>query len=385
MSRFVTIHALRPVPSNRGNCDEHGNPKTLDWNGRRFTQSSQALKAGRRSWMEAQGMVVPAIRTRLLGLELAERLVRLGRSDSADATVSEMARQALISIGLGMNDKEPDATKALVYLGRDEIEALVDAIHEGKTWEMLEEVTGLPPGPDDTDEVKSARNSLSALIRKDLLKALSGRTQAAGVALFGRMVAEQNRLRLDGAVQVSPSLSVTLATSDVDYWTAMDNLAPHDGAAMIGERLFGSSVYYEQSTVNMSVLAANLGDLKLAANMLAMYLWSCEHATLTGAQNSMSAHTASALFLVQVGRRQPFNLAPAFEIPVQPWRVAQAGTSITLAAIEKLDEYLDWFRAMKGTDGEMAWVSGHPLNRVGMEPIPMQDLIERVVAASEAA
>ena len=80
---------------------------------------------------------------------------------------------------------------------------------------------------------------------------------AADIALFGRMVAADSSLTLEGAAMFSHALSTHRADNDIDFFSAVDEMkdkAEDAGAGMIGTLEFTSAVYYRYVGLNLGLL-----------------------------------------------------------------------------------------------------------------------------------
>ncbi len=101
---------------------------------------------------------------------------------------------------------------------------------------------------------------------KDLAKTvLRGADGAVDIAMFGRMLADNGDFNREAAVQVSHAITTHRAQSEDDFFTAADDLKTRDedaGEAHLGERAFGSGVYYLYACVNADLLVDNLGGDK---------------------------------------------------------------------------------------------------------------------------
>ena len=88
---------------------------------------------------------------------------------------------------------------------------------------------------------------------------------AADIAVFGRMVASDHSLTLEGAGLFSHALSTHKAENDIDFFSAVDDLQKADeaGAGMTGTLEFTSATYYRYVGLNLGLLgdADHLGAL----------------------------------------------------------------------------------------------------------------------------
>jgi CRISPR system Cascade subunit CasC len=165
---------------------------------------------------------------------------------------------------------------------------------------------------------ESAEGIAAALADVHLDESLS-EGHPVDVALFGRMVADLPRIKVDAAVQVAHALSTHEVTAEFDYFTTVDDMNPKEdtGAAMIDTVEFNSATYYRYATVGIHQLAANLsGSWSAAVDALDAFLEAFTLSVPSGHQNSFAHRTRPALVAVVLREDQPVNLVSAFEVPV---------------------------------------------------------------------
>ncbi len=85
----------------------------------------------------------------------------------------------------------------------------------------------------------------------------------ADIALFGRMVAADGSLTVEGAAMFSHALSAHRADNDIDFFTAVDDRQKDDqsitdedraGSGMMGTLEFTSATYYRYAGLNLDLL-----------------------------------------------------------------------------------------------------------------------------------
>lgn len=319
---FVELHMLQNFAPSCLNRDDTNSPKECIFGGcRRARISSQCIKRAIRThpiFEETVG-VQTGVRTNRLIEALTKELTERGK----DAEVAQKAAVVLATsvVGkVGDNNK----TKALVYLGRDEIERMVDFIEQN--WETVI----------NTEEK----------LPKQLIKTLElhQAPRAADIALFGRMIAENTDMNVNAACQVAHAISTHRVEMEMDFYTAADDLNPAEeaGAGMMGIVEFNSSCFYRYALVDFNQLVENLhGDKELAMNTVEGFLRASVAAIPTGKQNSMAAQNPPSLVFAVVRNGMPWSLANAFEEPIQIRR----NTKLVSESIEALDEY--WGRLVR--------------------------------------
>jgi len=150
---------------------------------------------------------------------------------------------------------------------------------------------------------------------------------AADIALFGRMVAAESDLTMEGAALFSHALSTHKADNETDYFSAVDDekkMSEDAGAAMLGVLEFSSAVYYRYAGINLDLLFdQSNGHLKKCdIDQRMAIVKAFIHSTLlsipTARKNSMNGDNPPAYVLgicKEVG--QPVQLINAFEKPVR--------------------------------------------------------------------
>jgi len=182
-------------------------------------------------------------------------------------------------------------------------------------------------------EITALAKEVAALLKKDakakldpkkLIKACQAAplSDAADIAIFGRMVAKGPDLTLEGAAMFSHALSTHKADNDIDFFAAVDDEKPKEedaGAAMISTLEFTSAVYYRYAALNLGLLAQHLD--KLSADERRGVVDAFIRATLLAVpdarKNSMNGHNPPAYVLgLYKNKGQPMQLINAFEKPI---------------------------------------------------------------------
>lgn len=310
MTTYLDLHILQLVPPSCINRDDTGSPKSARFGGtERHRVSSQAWKrAARQGFTDLLDAEQLGERTKCGALRVAEKLREL-RPDLAEDEALKFAGEVLKAAGITMDKKHTEQTSYLIFLSRQEIERFAEL------------AAGLADGGEK-------------LSKKDARAALVG-TTAVDIALFGRMLADAPEMNVDAACQVEHALSVHKATTEFDYFTAVDDNAPEDnaGAGMIGTVEFVSSTLYRYATVNIDKLTENLGDCTAAAQAVEAFIRAFSLSMPTGKQNTFANRTRPDFILAEIRTDQPVTLVNAFEKPV-----TNDGTALATAAV-KLAEY----------------------------------------------
>ena len=288
--RHLELHILQSVPVACLNRDDFGSPKTaLFGNVQRARVSSQCWKRAVRELMQEEA---PALfggqRTRLI----LDPLCRILHEQHGLA--EEEARKKAEELGAAVSklDTPPVRVKTLFFTSPLELEALAAAYGA-------------------TGNAKKAVKELAKHPLKD----------AADIALFGRMVASDHSLTLEGAAMFSHALSTHKVSNEIDFFAAVDDLQPEDeaGAGMTGTLEFNSATYYRFAALNLDLLEQHLSALSAEERreVVRNFVTATLRAVPGARKNSMNAATLPSHVLAVVREKgHPVQLVNAFEKPV---------------------------------------------------------------------
>ena len=171
-------------------------------------------------------------------------------------------------------------------------------------------------------QVKAAKEAGKDLkgIGKELKQDVAAMRQALekglDIALFGRMATSglMNEVgKIDGSLAVAHALTTHEVDSDLDWFTAVDDLQEL-GSGHLNTQEFSSGVFYRYASLNLSQLQENLGgiermrSLEIAAHLLHMIATEVPSAK----QQSFAAFNAADMACISLSD-QPISLANAFE------------------------------------------------------------------------
>ncbi len=316
MSKFIQLHMLTNYAPSNLNRDDLGRPKTAKMGGvDRLRISSQSLKRAWRTsevFEDAFGDKL-GIRTKKFGLEVYERLVAAGVSESNSKKWAQVIASQFGKL------KKANKEKPLEDL---EIEQLVHIAPNEKTtvFALVDKLAEEGRAPED-GELK--------LLRKD--------TEAVDIALFGRMLASSPKYNVEAAAQVAHAITVNRVAVEDDYFTAVDDLNTHEedaGSAHIGESGFGSGVFYTYICINKTLLIDNLGSEELANSTLKALIEAAATVAPSGKQNSFASRARALYLMAEKGSQQPRQLSSAFLKPVD-------NVDMVTVAIERLETLRD--------------------------------------------
>ena len=362
---IIELHLLQNFAPANLNRDDTGSPKEAIFGDvRRARISSQAFKrAIRREFATLLPKEQLSYRTKRIVELMTARLVTAGRGAGEAAVVSANVLGAA-KFKTEKNKSEDLETKYLIFIGDDEVDALVAVAQ--KHWQAL-----------------SAKKPDLAVAKKDVLEALN-KSASVDLALFGRMLADLPERNVEAACQVAHAISTNKLASEFDYFTAMDDLAGEDesGAAMIESLGFNSSTFYRYLNLDVDALVARLGRDR-SREATAIFLEAVSRAIPTGKQNSMAAQNRPDFWLGEVRRVGHVSLANAFLTPARSSREK----SLMAASIAALDSYWGRMTALYGAEDTdfvaVAASSPDDLQNLAGKRVPsFADFKERLVNAA---
>lgn len=314
--KLIELHILQSFPVSCLNRDDVGAPKTATFGGAtRARISSQCLKrAIRLHAKELCPDLFAGERSKLIVRPIADAAGRHGAPADKALEISKKFCNELATFDESAFKKNPNIlkVKTLMFLSpseREEIgKELALMLKESKDAKALDKKIG------------SAASKLQEAKLKD----------AADIALFGRMVATDHSLTVEGAAMFSHALSTHRADNDIDFYTAVDDLQREDptvegedraGSGMMGTLEFTSAVYYRYVGLNLGLLGegSHLAALPVEdrRNVVDAFLRATILAVPGARKNSMNANTVPGYVLGLVkDTGQPLQLVNAFEKPV---------------------------------------------------------------------
>jgi CRISPR system Cascade subunit CasC len=289
--KHLELHILQSVPVSCLNRDDLNSPKTAVFGGvPRARVSSQCFKrAIRENIKEIEPTLFQGERTRLIYKPLFDALQGQGLSKNE----SEDGAKAIVDylVILDEKSKEQNKSKTLYFMSPFEIKTIAQKFKE----------------------TKDAKKSCKAINAETL-------TDAADISLFGRMVAKDSSLNVEGAASFSHALSTHKVDNEIDFFSAGDDLKNSDesGAGMIGTLEFNSAVYYRFATLNLSMLADkdHLGSISLESRqkVVRAFAESTIMAFPSARKNTMNGNTLPVYVMGVIrDKGHPIQLINAFE------------------------------------------------------------------------
>ena len=306
--KLIELHILQSFPVSCLNRDDVGAPKSATFGGvSRARLSSQCLKRAIREYAEDHalpGARFTGQRTKRLAEWIAEELTKQHKQEAARAL--EMG----CAIAGALNKKEGSALES----ASPEMEALFYASPM-----QVKELAKLAIKEWGSDKkIAGAKDSFRSKCQQ------IGVFDAADIALFGRMVAADPSLTLEGAAMFSHALSTHKTDNDLDFFSALDDRRDRNepGAAHIDTSQFNSAVYYRYAAVNLDLLFDTKHLERLSTEerkaVIAAFIKATVMAVPGARKNSMNGFVEPGFVLGSYkAAGQPIQLINAFEPPVK--------------------------------------------------------------------
>lgn len=291
----IQIHFLTAHPASCLVRGDDGRPKTMTYGGvERARVSSAALKRAVRvsDAFKSRFEGKLGTRTRLIGTLVTDKLTEEGRrEEDVLKAVAEVLEKVLKDFGKP-DPEAQGAIRQLAFIAPEEVEALAAAVRD---------VLDGKPVPNDAS----------------ILRAKVG---AVDVALFGRMFADDTKLRMTAAAEVAHPFTVGQASIEADFYVAVDDEeVKRQGTAggFLGEHFFTAGLFYGYARVDLRQLAANLGgDGALAADAASAFIEGLATVSPSGKRSSYGTHALASWMMVERGSAPPTSLAAAYLRPV---------------------------------------------------------------------
>lgn len=283
---YVDVNAIQTLPPSNINRDDTGSPKTAQYGGViRARVSSQSWKKAMRDYFynnsEFENI---GVRTLEIVKYLAEEIKRL-KPSLTDEDALKLANETFKAAGIGTKDNK---AKALFFLGKNQRDALAQAAIDGEK------------------DKKKLQDILSS-------------NPAIDIALFGRMVADDQNLNEDASAQVAHAISTHQVSNEYDFFTAVDDISKEEsqGAGMLGTVEYNSSTLYRYANVAAHELLNQLGSVEDAVGAIRLFVEAFAKSLPTGKVNTFANQTLPQAILLTIRDDRPVNLVSAFEEPVR--------------------------------------------------------------------
>ncbi len=257
----IEFHILQSFPVTCLNRDDVGAPKTAMVGGvQRARVSSQAWKRPVRMAMHELG-IIHGTRTKFISKLIADACIAKGATidqakvcgDKIEGAFIKKKGEKKAKKGKEIQDNEAEETgtdsgseksDTLLFLSPKEVSILANAFAE-KGFNANEVIT-------ENKQEKQAKEV--ARLIGPVSKAIDG----VDIALFGRMVAQAADLNVEAAASFSHAISTHEVRNEVEFFTAVDDLATEPGAAHMGSLEFNSATYYRYVSLDLGQLCQTL-------------------------------------------------------------------------------------------------------------------------------
>ena len=324
-SRYIQTHIVIEYTAALLNRDDSGLAKRLLFGGVTRTRvASQCLKRHYRmddGPYSLKNITPDPHRTK----ELTERAIMavastiLNGQDIPEEVEAKVIEALNINL-YGKDGNDPNKRQALLF-GQPETEYLANRVAE-----ILQE------DPDPDTAVAAVNRMFTTNGDKQNFSAFRQTIEMpAGVigTMFGRMVTSDPDANIDAAVSVAHAFTVHGEESEVDYFTAMEDLSGNQpGAAHIGLTEINSGIYYLYTCVDVPTLVSNAtgrspdkwleADRNVAAQAAANLVGLMATVSPGAKKGSTAPYSYADGIIVEIGERQPRNLSGAYRIPAKP-------------------------------------------------------------------
>ncbi|MCI0349731.1 MAG: type I-E CRISPR-associated protein Cas7/Cse4/CasC [Acidobacteriales bacterium] len=340
--KHLELHILQSFPVACLNRDDLNSPKTAIFGGvQRARVSSQSWKRAIRKLAAEISPRFQGQRTRLIVEPLRDVLIAEG-VDEAEA----LEKAKALAEGLSKFDSKTEKktgklrVKTLFFTSKAELETLAKAFLEVK------------------DVKKAIKKAASPEILKD----------AADIALFGRMVANDHSLTLEGAALFSHALSTHKVDNEIDFFSAVDDWQSieESGAGMTGTLEFNSATYYRFAALNLDMLAdkehLQVVSREERQEIVRTFIEATLMALPGARKNSMNAATLPGYVLGVVrSSGHPVQLVNAFEKPIRTY----GGKGLFETSLEAMTAERDNINAAWRLDKKQVFSGAIPDMRLG--------------------
>lgn len=310
-SIYVCVSVLQSFPPSNLNRDDLGRPKTATFGGvKRSRISSQSQKhAVREDFAKNSDPYFKGFRTKKTEECLKEKIIE--RSSQQGKKINEkealkLAKWLLSKEGLGIvkpdpkknsNEDEASISTTLYFTSNRELEQLADFAISNSGLEKS----------DFLEKARGNREQLAEIINSLL---------SPDIALFGRMCAGNNFMTSDACCQVAHAISTHRVETELDYFTAIDELEEGQGAGHVDTSEFCSSTMYRYAAVNFAALSKMIPEQ--AADTTVAFVRSFVKAIPQAKINAYGNSVVPFYVRIDIRTDMPVSYVGAFETPVVP-------------------------------------------------------------------
>lgn len=297
MAHITNLHAIQSIPASLINRDENGNAKGITiGNVRRDRVSSQSWKRATRISMRTEIIDdgVWANRTNRLPHLIVTELINQHHHDpnAADQAVN------VIFNAIKLKRKDNGNTAASIFAATTAVNDLAQLISDN----FATLTSGEKP---HNQLIKAAIATLDV-------------NGAIDLALFGRMLAEIPASRIDGAAGFSHAFGITPTTTELDFFTAVDDCATESEpqSSNLGLTDLTAPVLYRHAYLDHGQLAHNLSSTpNLISPAIDSFIRHTALSIPTAKSRSAAAHTRPEILVATIGHHA-LSAANAYTQPI---------------------------------------------------------------------
>jgi len=377
--KHLELHIIQSVPVACLNRDDLNSPKTAVFGGvQRARVSSQSWKSAIREFAKGNDNSTNQFmgnRSRRMVCELATRLEKNEIAKDVAVIIAEHVAgivetldskldadgykkiKTMMFFSIAEYDAIANAVKAEIVAAAEQVKCSIVAIetHKEASKKLADEKQQDAAKKESEKLEKELDKDKKALIKafndkaiKDAIKSVQLK-DAADIALFGRMVANDHSLSVEAASMFSHVLSTHKADNEIDFFAAVDDLqATEDsGAGMTGTLEFNSATYYRFAALNLDMLADadHLGSMtsEERKSVVRAFIDATIKAVPIARKYTMNGNTLPVYVLGVVREKgHPIQLVNAFESPVRHSQNGFATESINRMNLEFADIKETW-------------------------------------------
>lgn len=380
--KHLELHIIQSVPVACLNRDDLNSPKTAIFGGvQRARVSSQSWKRSIRELAEKDIDKIGQFKGKRSRLFIEKISAKL-KNDFGEDDVTAMALACCAGHYLAKLDtKQEGKVKTLVFLSPLEYETFAKVLHnlgDADKKKLVDAYSNVDKaklekdedGDEDIEEdsakkikgekklsAKDFTKRVAQVLKTPITKAFKGEKKdvkslpkdAADIALFGRMVANDHSLTVEAVSMFSHVLSTHKVDNEIDFFAAVDDHQPKEeaGAGMTGTLEFNSATYYRFAALNLDMLAdsdhLNSMSKDERVSVVRTFIESTVKAIPGARKNTMNGNTMPEYVLGVVREKgHPIQLVNAFESPVRPSMKGFAIESINRMNAEYADLKETW-------------------------------------------
>lgn len=354
-NKYIQIHTITGYSTVLLNRDDSGMAKRMVYGGGTRTRASSQFVKRKLRVAEGEASLANlggvSVRSRFtFSRAIAAPLVEEGLGEDAvvaatlglmnaiygksDSKVEKEKKAAAKEAASGETPKKKTADELLkrdelIILGRNEIEYLKSLVRDFLAGSEV--VADVEKAVAEFVADKGVKERLTAMKNTSL-----------DMAAFGRMVTGDFLSSMDAAVHVAHAITIHSQHSEVDFFTAVDDLGGEqkDSVAHVGETEVNSPLLYGYYVIDWNQLVENLSgldDAETVAKEMVARIIELASTQVVGAKKGSTAPYSTADFLmVEVGSAAPRTLAEAFRKPTAG--TLEDGVKALASYVNKKDE-----------------------------------------------